>query len=167
MIWLVSGGQRSRSQQAVKVAKASMSTLGHCTSSCSFMLSCCELIHIFINIDTLYITCWCWKCQSYSLITSTSLVAWRPWTDRWSGRSNRGKISVSVKFGTQLDVEKYCSTELVADSYLYSLSAVVMHHGRGFGSGHYTSFCWNDEAGTSSSCLSILTYLYIYVLFTS
>ena len=73
--------------------------------------------------------------------------------DRWSGRSNRGKISLHVEFGTQLDVRRYCSSDLDADSYVYNLSAVVMHHGRGFGSGHYTSFCWNDEASTLLSLL--------------
>jgi len=69
---------------------------------------------------------------------------------RWSGRNNRGKIPVHVEFGTQLDVEKYCCKDVKAESFVYNLSAVVMHHGRGFGSGHYTSFCWNDEASQSS-----------------
>jgi len=92
--------------------------------------------------------------QLYSLITLLMTLI-----GRWSGRSNRGKISVSVEFGTQLDVQKYCSAELSADSFVYNLSAVVMHHGRGFGSGHYTSFCWNDEAGASCSCLSIFAVL--------
>ena len=79
-----------------------------------------------------------------------NIVCWLAWCliDRWAGRNNRGKIPVHVEFGQQLDVQKYCSDNLHADSYVYNLSAVVMHHGRGFGSGHYTSFCWNDEAGT-------------------
>lgn len=37
--------------------------------------------------------------------------------------------------------------------FLYELSAVVMHHGKGFGSGHYTSYCYNTEGGESFSLL--------------
>jgi len=94
----------------------------------------------FTRLASLNVT---WLVQQLNYVTDSLMIV----TDRWAGRSNRGKISVHVEFGTQLDVQKYCCEDLVADSYLYSLSAVVMHHGRGFGSGHYTSFCWNDEAG--------------------
>ena len=66
---------------------------------------------------------------------------------RWSGRNHRGKIPVHVEFSAELDVRSYCHPELITDNYMYKLSAVVMHHGRGFGSGHYTAYCWNDEAG--------------------
>lgn len=31
--------------------------------------------------------------------------------------------------------------------YLYHLTGVVVHHGRGFQSGHYTAYCLNDEPG--------------------
>ena len=39
------------------------------------------------------------------------------------------------------------ASEQQGREYLYQLSAVVMHHGRGFGSGHYTAYCWNEQAG--------------------
>lgn len=67
--------------------------------------------------------------------------------DRWSDRNSKGKISVNVAFPQQLDVKKFCHPGVVSDCSLYNLSAVVVHHGRGFGSGHYTAYCWNSEAG--------------------
>ena len=66
---------------------------------------------------------------------------------RWSGRNNRGKITVHAQFEQTLDLKPFCHPSLAADEYVYQLSAVVMHHGRGFGSGHYTAYCWNEEAG--------------------
>ena len=41
----------------------------------------------------------------------------------------------------------YCNPEIEMGNTMYSLSAAVVHHGRGFGSGHYTSYCWNQQAG--------------------
>ncbi|KAM6961712.1 ubiquitin carboxyl-terminal hydrolase 44 [Tautogolabrus adspersus] len=84
---------------------------------------------------------------------------------RWSGRNHREKIGVHVSFDQLLDMEPYCcrdpspkvpptfSSPSSPSSpgsprpkhFLYDLSAVVMHHGKGFGSGHYTSYCYNTE----------------------
>lgn len=85
---------------------------------------------------------------------------------RWSGRNHREKIGVHVSFDQLLDMEPYCCQEptpkdLSCSSpsspgpagsphhkhFVYDLSAVVMHHGKGFGSGHYTSYCYNTEGG--------------------
>ncbi|XP_036376410.1 ubiquitin carboxyl-terminal hydrolase 44-like [Megalops cyprinoides] len=70
---------------------------------------------------------------------------------RWSGRNHREKIGVHVNFDQVLNMEPYCyrdpasTTSPHAERFLYELSAVVMHHGKGFGSGHYTAFCYNTD----------------------
>ncbi|XP_064011018.1 ubiquitin carboxyl-terminal hydrolase 44 isoform X2 [Pogoniulus pusillus] len=75
---------------------------------------------------------------------------------RWSGRSHREKIGVHVTFGQILNMEPYCCREslksLLPDCFIYDLSAVVMHHGKGFGSGHYTAYCYNSEGGFWVHC---------------
>ncbi|KAE8281308.1 Ubiquitin carboxyl-terminal hydrolase 44 [Larimichthys crocea] len=90
---------------------------------------------------------------------------------RWSGRNHREKIGVHVTFDQLLNMEPYCcrepsprgvscsspSSPSSAGSprpkhFLYDLSAVVMHHGKGFGSGHYTSYCYNTEGGFWVHC---------------
>ncbi|XP_053572857.1 ubiquitin carboxyl-terminal hydrolase 44 isoform X1 [Bombina bombina] len=75
---------------------------------------------------------------------------------RWSGRNHREKIGVHVRFDQMLNMEPYCCKEstatLRADCFIYDLSAVVMHHGKGFGSGHYTAFCYNPEGGFWVHC---------------
>ncbi|CAJ0956048.1 unnamed protein product [Ranitomeya imitator] len=88
----------------------------------------------------------------------------RPWSENsvavlynwWSGRNHREKIGVHVQFGQMLNMEPYCCREsttiLKPDSFIYDLSAVVMHHGKGFGSGHYTAFCYNPEGGFWVHC---------------
>ncbi|XP_049638764.1 ubiquitin carboxyl-terminal hydrolase 44 [Suncus etruscus] len=75
---------------------------------------------------------------------------------RWSGRNNREKIGVHVGFEEILNMEPYCCREslksLRPECFLYDLSAVVMHHGKGFGSGHYTAYCYNSEGGFWVHC---------------
>ena len=39
----------------------------------------------------------------------------------------------------------------------YQLSSVIMHHGLGFQSGHYTTYSWNSEAGIHYSLSLVMT----------
>lgn len=75
---------------------------------------------------------------------------------RWSGRNHREKIGVHVSFDQMLNMEPYCCRDstktLIPECFIYDLSAVVMHHGKGFGSGHYTAFCYNPEGGFWVHC---------------
>ncbi|XP_028854549.1 ubiquitin carboxyl-terminal hydrolase 49 [Denticeps clupeoides] len=73
---------------------------------------------------------------------------------RWSGRNHREKIGVHVAFDQVLDIRPYCSSHpaLQREPFTYDLSAVVMHHGKGFGSGHYTAYCYNTEGGFWVHC---------------
>ncbi|NXD09613.1 UP44A hydrolase, partial [Nothocercus nigrocapillus] len=75
---------------------------------------------------------------------------------RWSGRNHREKIGVHVTFEQMLNMEPFCCREslrsLLPGCFIYDLSAVVMHHGKGFGSGHYTAYCFNSEGGFWVHC---------------
>ncbi|XP_064417940.1 ubiquitin carboxyl-terminal hydrolase 44 [Latimeria chalumnae] len=75
---------------------------------------------------------------------------------RWSGRNHREKIGVHVSFDQIINMEPYCCREstrsLKPECFIYDLSAVVMHHGKGFGSGHYTAYCYNTEGGFWVHC---------------
>ncbi|XP_039620735.1 ubiquitin carboxyl-terminal hydrolase 49 [Polypterus senegalus] len=75
---------------------------------------------------------------------------------RWSGRNHREKIGVHVNFDQVLNMEPYCCRDSLSsihkESFTYDLSAVVMHHGKGFGSGHYTAYCYNTEGGFWVHC---------------
>ncbi|NXI11277.1 UBP49 hydrolase, partial [Irena cyanogastra] len=75
---------------------------------------------------------------------------------RWSERNHREKIGVHVLFEQVLNMEPYCCRDslpsLATETCVYDLSAVVMHHGKGFGSGHYTAYCYNTEGGFWVHC---------------
>lgn len=106
----------------------------------------------------------------------SKLVGWLAFlswlVNRWSGRNHREKIRVHVSFDQLLNMEPYCCREPKPVScsspsspgpaglprpkhFLYDLSAVVMHHGKGFGSGHYTSYCYNTGGGEWRGFLNI------------
>lgn len=91
---------------------------------------------------------------------------------RWSGRNHREKIGVHVAFDQVLNIKPYCCTgsghSVHRGGYTYDLSAVVMHHGKGFGSGHYTAYCYNTEGGeeeTIRSTYEVLLFCCIFNLF--
>ncbi|XP_056093953.1 ubiquitin carboxyl-terminal hydrolase 49 [Rhinichthys klamathensis goyatoka] len=75
---------------------------------------------------------------------------------RWSGRNHREKIGVHVAFDQVLNIQPYCCSDAAPmpqrEAFTYDLSAVVMHHGKGFGSGHYTAYCYNTEGGFWVHC---------------
>ncbi|NXO92620.1 UBP49 hydrolase, partial [Certhia brachydactyla] len=75
---------------------------------------------------------------------------------RWSERNHREKIGVHVLFEQVLNMAPYCCRDSVPSlstgTCVYDLSAVVMHHGKGFGSGHYTAYCYNTEGGFWVHC---------------
>ncbi|PAA83618.1 hypothetical protein BOX15_Mlig008068g1, partial [Macrostomum lignano] len=75
---------------------------------------------------------------------------------RWIGRA-REKICARVCFTSQLDVscllpDGESAGEAGGGSNIYHLTGVVVHHGRGFQSGHYTSFCFNKATGSWLHC---------------
>lgn len=70
---------------------------------------------------------------------------------RWSGRLHREKISTHVATDELLDLRPFCANQ-TASSLQYQLFGVIIHHGRGFGSGHYTAYVWNKEAESWVNC---------------
>lgn len=56
--------------------------------------------------------------------------------------------------GVEVGVVSPCGG--VADACVeYRLSSVIVHHGCGFQSGHYTAYCWNSDAGKDNNCTKV------------
>ncbi|CAG2185127.1 USP44_49 [Mytilus edulis] len=72
---------------------------------------------------------------------------------RWSGRLHREKIHTPAMFDEVLDMGPFCDckSDTNTGNVNYRLTGVVIHHGTGFKSGHYTANCWNSEAETTSN----------------
>jgi len=65
----------------------------------------------------------------------------------WTARS-RAKINTFVEYPLKnLDMKKYVDPDALneVDSTVYDLESVVMHHGIGLQSGHYTAYCFNES----------------------
>ncbi|XP_069133795.1 ubiquitin carboxyl-terminal hydrolase 44-like [Argopecten irradians] len=72
---------------------------------------------------------------------------------RWSGRFHREKILTHAAFDELLDMKPFCDTSQGGtEEYQYRLQGVVIHHGKGFGCGHYTSCCWSVEGDSWVDC---------------
>lgn len=91
------------------------------------------------------------SCSPLPLPRKIQSLWWCSCVCRWSERNHREKIGVHVLFDQVLNMEPYCCRDSLSsldkETFVYDLSAVVMHHGKGFGSGHYTAYCYNTEGG--------------------
>eukprot|EP00106_Octopus_bimaculoides_P005011 XP_014772453.1 PREDICTED: LOW QUALITY PROTEIN: ubiquitin carboxyl-terminal hydrolase 44-like [Octopus bimaculoides] len=73
---------------------------------------------------------------------------------RWSKGNHREKIATHVSFDKFLNIQQFCAKSMssIQSQRVYQLSAIIIHHGKGFGSGHYTAFCWSKEADSWILC---------------
>ncbi|BFZ05128.1 hypothetical protein BsWGS_08167 [Bradybaena similaris] len=69
---------------------------------------------------------------------------------RWCGRNHREKIGTHVAFDEEFDISPFCQT--VPTVPRYRLHSVVVHHGAGFRSGHYTTYTYNIHAASWLHC---------------
>ena len=65
----------------------------------------------------------------------------------------------------ELNMYRYCnhdnqSVSVVNDEEdsVYDLSSVIVHHGSYSNTGHYTAYCWNNDAGI---IIMIMHYLFV------
>ena len=103
---------------------------------------------------------------------------------RWVNYTKTQKINAHVNFDFELNLSDFCVTATpttpgnvtaipstlgnsVTDGdnnqeNMYDLVSVIMHHGTGFGSGHYSSYCWNNIAG-KCVCVCVCMYVCMYL----
>ena len=77
---------------------------------------------------------------------------------------HREKISTHVAADELLDLQPFCApgAAVPGAGTHYQLFGVIIHHGRGFGSGHYTTYIWNTDA----SMIVLLLYIFLAHLST-
>ncbi|CAF1080933.1 unnamed protein product [Adineta ricciae] len=122
----------------------------------------------------------CSKCQKLTKVTKTFHLEHVPRVlilqlKRFSNDlTDDTKVKTKVSFKHQLDLQKFMNRCELAQSWLYTLVAVVVHEGT-LTSGHYTAFarhldneCWhhfNDEDVSPASSKKVLTsdaYILVY-----
>lgn len=64
---------------------------------------------------------------------------------RYSHINGQEKINCHVDFPEKLQLGPYMTHTDKENNPEYLLRAVVVHHGKYFSSGHYTTYCWNDS----------------------
>eukprot|EP01135_Chromosphaera_perkinsii_P004215 Nk52_evm4s272 gene=Nk52_evmTU4s272 len=67
----------------------------------------------------------------------TPSVSWSSLKSKSSGRSNEEEVADTVLTDS--------SSSIKSGPILYDLYCAIIHHGQGFGSGHYTSYCLNEH----------------------
>uniref|UniRef100_A0A1B6EMR0 Ubiquitin carboxyl-terminal hydrolase n=2 Tax=Cicadellinae TaxID=33370 RepID=A0A1B6EMR0_9HEMI len=89
----------------------------------------------------------------------------------------RTKVDINIQFPvTALDMSQYVLSDLpdtrLSGSNLYDLAAVIVHHGTGAGSGHYTAFAINDgqwfhfnDSSVRQTQLDVVAKCKPYILF--
>ncbi|XP_054288091.1 ubiquitin carboxyl-terminal hydrolase 3-like [Macrosteles quadrilineatus] len=94
------------------------------------------------------------------------------WNNFW-----RTKIDINIQFPVSaLDMSQFVLSDLpdtrLSGSNLYDLAAVVVHHGSGAGSGHYTAFAINDgqwwhfnDSSVRQTQLEVVAKCKPYILF--
>lgn len=89
---------------------------------------------------------------------------------RFCGRTWQ-KITSHVIFPMEMNLQSFCTTPtniametdgvgVITDlnifestnDLVYDLASVIVHHGAGFSCGHYTAYCWNNEAASWIHC---------------
>lgn len=70
---------------------------------------------------------------------------------KYSQQVGQEKITCHVDFPQSLNLGPYMTHADKENNPEYLLRAVVVHHGKHFASGHYTTFCWIDNNNKKSS----------------
>uniref|UniRef100_A0A1X7UZS1 ubiquitinyl hydrolase 1 n=1 Tax=Amphimedon queenslandica TaxID=400682 RepID=A0A1X7UZS1_AMPQE len=69
------------------------------------------------------------------------------------------KLTNQIEFPMELNMYRYCNHDNQSvgvvngeEDTVYDLSSVIVHHGNYSNTGHYTAYCWNNDAGCWVHC---------------